>query len=90
MPKECCILKLNTGEELIARAEFKEDEIVLDHPMLIQVIMQQNTPGFGMLPWVMSSQDTEFTIDSNIVIAKGKPKSDLESKYLSAATGLTL
>jgi hypothetical protein len=91
MSKECCVLKLDSGEEIISRVvELPSDKIALDHPMVIQVIMQQGTPGFGMMPWLMASEDTEFIIDSNRVVTTGKPKKDIESQYLSAATGLAL
>ena len=55
-------------------------------------MMQQgmNKPGFAMLPWMMASADTKFTISSDQVLTKGKARDEMEKQYLSAITGLSL
>ena len=72
MTQEVYVLKLKSGEELIARidTEYMKTTIVLDQPMGIQVMMQQglNKPGFAMLPWMMASADTKFSISSDQVL----------------------
>ena len=87
------VIKLKSGEELIAR--FGNDSlnhtIVLDQPMVIQVVMQSGgQTRIAMRPWIMSSDDTIFTIDSDEVLTKGKPGDKMEKQYLSAVTGLLL
>jgi len=87
------VIKLKSGEEIIAR--FGDDTlngtIVLEQPMAIQVMMQQGgKPGFAMIPWMMACDDKKFTIDSNEVLTKGKPRDEMEKQYLSAITGLSL
>ena len=87
------VIKLKSGEEIIAR--FGDDTlngtIVLEQPMGIQVMMQpQGKPGFAMMPWMMASGDTKFTIDSNEVLTKGEARAEMEKQYLSAITGLSL
>ena len=93
MSQQVYVLKLKSGEELIARidTENMEPTIVLDQPMGIQVMMQpQGKPGFAMIPWMMASDDKKFTIDSNEVLTKGKARNEMEKQYLSAVTGLSL
>ena len=87
------VIKLKTGEELIAR--FGHDSlnhsIVLNRPMSIQAVMQPGgQPGIAMSPWIMSSGDENFTIDSDEVLTKCEPRNEIEKQYLSVVTGLTL
>ena len=93
MSQQVYVLKLKSGEELIARidTENMEPTIVLDQPLGIQVMMQpQGKPGFAMIPWMMASEDKKFTIDSNEVLTKRKARNEMEKQYLSAVTGLSL
>ena len=93
MSQQVYVLKLKSGEELIARidTENMEPTIVLDQPLGIQVMMQpQGKPGFAMIPWMMASDDKKFTNDSNEVLTKGKARNEMEKQYLSAVTGLSL
>ena len=93
MSQQVYVLKLKSGEELIARIDSENEEptIVLDQPLGIQVMMQpQGKPGFAMIPWMMASDDKKFTIDSNEVLTKGKARNEMEKQYLSAVTGLSL
>ena len=93
MSQQVYVLKLKSGEELIARIDPENEEptMVLDQPMGIQVMMQpQGKPGFAMIPWMMASADTKFTISSDQVLTKGKARDEMEKQYLSAITGLSL
>ena len=93
MTQKVYVLKLKSGEELIARIDPNDiaPTIVLDQPMGIQVMMQQGgKPGFAMIPWMMACDDKKFTIDSNEVLTKGKARDEMEKQYLSAITGLSL
>ena len=93
MSQKVYVLKLKSGEELIARIDSENEEptIVLDQPMGIQVMMQpQGKPGFAMIPWMMASDDKKFTISSDQVLTKGKARDEMEKQYISAITGLSL
>ena len=94
MSQKVYVLKLKSGEELIARIDTEniESTIVLEQPMGIQVMMQQpqGKPGFAMIPWMMASADKKFTISSDQVLTKGKARDEMEKQYLSAITGLSL
>ena len=91
--QEVKVIKLKSGDELIAR--FGHDslnhKIVLDQPMVIQVVMQPGGKSrIAMIPWIVASDDAIFTIDSDEVLTKGKVKGGVEKQYLSAITGLSL
>ena len=93
MTQKVYVLKLKSGEELIARIDPNDiaPTIVLDQPMGIQVMMQpQGKPGFAMIPWMMASADKKFTISSDQVLTKGEARDEMEKQYLSAITGLSL
>ena len=88
------IIKLkSSGDELIAR--FGHDslnhKIVLNNPMIIQVVVQ---PGghtaIAMRPWILSSSDENFTIDSDEVLTKCEPSNEMEEQFISAVTDPTL
>ena len=86
------ILKLITGEEVMARIEQKENMLVLDKPMTLQQLPNPQTGqiGIALIPWFMSGKNENITISIDHVIAQDDPKSQPEKNYLSAVTGLTL
>ena len=86
------ILKLITGEEVMARIEQKETMLVLDKPMTLQQLPNPQTGqiGIALVPWFMSGKNENITISIDHVIAQDDPKSQPEKNYLSAVTGLTL
>ena len=102
MSQQVYVLKLKTGEELIARidTENMEPTMVLDQPMGIQIMMhpQDQTEHMSsnvqhhleLFPWMMASADKKFTISSDQVLTKGKARDEMEKQYLSAITGLSL
>ena len=86
------ILKLITGEEVMARIEQKETMLVLDKPMTLQQRPNPQTGqiGIALVPWFMSGKNENITISIDHVIAQDDPKSQPEKNYLAAVTGLTL
>ena len=86
------ILKLITGEEVMARIEQKETMLVLDKPMTLQQLPNPQTGqiGIALIPWFMSGKNENITISIDHVIAQDDPKSQPEKYYLAAVTGLTL
>ena len=86
------VLKLKTGEELISRIgdDSLNNQHVMDQPMVITVVMQNNQPALTMTPWIMSSSDTIFKINSDEILTKAKARGDMEKQYLSLITGLSL
>ncbi len=92
MANDVKILKLITGEEVMARIEQKETMLVLDKPMTLQQIPNPQTGqiGIALVPWFMSGKNENITISISHVIAQDVPKSAPEKNYLAAVTGLTL
>ena len=92
MKNDVKILKLSTGEEVIARVTDQRDLLELDNPMTLQAIPtnQQGQMGFALVPWLMSGKSTKITISIDHVIAQDDPKDQAEKNYLANVTGLTL
>ena len=86
------ILKLITGEEVMARVTEHRDLLELDNPMTLQAIPSQQTGqmGFALIPWLMSGKSTKLSISIDHVIAQDDPKDQAEKNYLANVTGLTL
>ena len=55
MASEVKILKLITGEEVMARVTEHRDLLELDNPMTLQAIptIHQGLLGFALVPWMM-------------------------------------
>ena len=96
MAQDVKILKLITGEEVMARVSNDLTDggglIILDNPMTLQAVPtnQQGQMGFALVPWLMSGKSTKITISIDHVIAQDDPKDQAEKNYLANVTGLTL
>ena len=92
MANDVKILKLITGEEVMARVIENNNLLELDNPMTLQAIPtnQQGQMGFALVPWMMSGKSTKITISISHVIAQDDPKDQAEKNYLANVTGLTL
>ena len=96
MAQDVKILKLITGEEVMARVSNDLTDggglIILDNPMTLQAVPtnQQGQMGFALVPWLMSGKSTKITISIDHVIAQDDPKDQAEKNYLANITGLTL
>jgi len=92
MASDVKILKMITGEEVMARISDSGGLITLDHPMMLQAIPQQTTGqmGVALIPWLMSGKSTKLTISEDHIIALDDPQDQAEKNYLAQVTGLTL
>ena len=96
MASEVKILKMITGEEVMARVSDDLTDggglITLDNPMTFQAIPtnQQGQMGFALVPWLMSGKSEKITISIDHVIAQDDPKDQAEKNYLANVTGVTL
>ena len=89
------ILKLITGEEILARVSNDlsngDGLITLNKPMVLQAVPgQSGQVGFALVPWFMSGKNESITISMDHVISQDDPKDKSEKNYLAAVTGLTL
>ena len=96
MAQDVKILKLITGEEVMARVSNDLTDggglIILDNPMTLQAVPtnQQGQMGFALVPWLMTGKSEKITIATDHVIAQDDPKDQAEKNYLEKITGLTL
>ena len=96
MTSDVKILKLITGEEVMARVSDDLTDggglITLDKPMTLQPVQtnQQGQMGFALVPWLMSGKSDKITISIEHVNEQDDPKDQAEKNYLAQVTGLSL
>ena len=95
MANEVKVLKLITGEEVLARVSNDLSNggglITLNKPMILQSVPSQaGQMGFALVPLFMSGKNENITISIDHVIAQDDPKDQSEKNYLASVTGLTL
>ena len=94
MANDVKVLKLKTGEEVIARvSEESSNLLILEKPMTLQM-MPPNTStgqvGFALVPWIKAAKNDKTTISIEHVLVTDEASSQTEKNYLQVITGLTL
>jgi hypothetical protein len=81
------LIRLITGEEIIATIISSEFGVVkFENPIRIVVIPGKSTPNnptIGFAPWAEFTDDKEFTIDKNHVLAIMEPIKQFVDQYKS-------
>ena len=95
MANDVKILKLITGEEVIARVteEKNVDLITLEKPMTLQMIPPTTSTGqvgFALVPWMKAAKNEKVTISTEHIIAEDEASEQTEKNYLQLVTGLSL
>ena len=95
MANDVKILKLITGEEVIARVteEKNVDLITLEKPMTLQMLPPNTSTGqvgFALVPWMKAAKNEKITISTEHIIAEDEASEQTEKKYLQVVTGLSL
>jgi hypothetical protein len=93
MANDVKVLKLITGEEVIARISTESSNLlILEKPMTLQIMPanQQGQVGFAIVPWLMAGNSEKITISTEHILAEDVVKSEIEKNYLANVTGLTL
>jgi hypothetical protein len=87
-PGNVYTLKLNSGEELVARVVEQQNNVVeIDMPLSVAPGPQ----GMGLVPGLFTAdQDSKVTININSISMSAPTNSTIEAKYLEATTGLTV
>tara|TARA_Y100000289_G_C3851697_1_gene113853 strand:+ start:379 stop:654 length:276 start_codon:yes stop_codon:yes gene_type:complete len=86
------VLKLTTGEEIIARVEQQRDYMMLEKPMTMAPVPGQ-TPGqmgFAMVPWMMAAKGDFIQLSLSHIVVETEAKGEIEKNYLASITGLSL
>ena len=95
MANDVKILKLITGEEVIARVteEKNVDLITLEKPMTLQMLPPNTSTGqvgFALVPWMKAAKNEKVTISTEHIIAEDEASEQTEKNYLQVVTGLSL
>ena len=94
MANDVKVLKLITGEEVIARvSEERNDLLTLEKPMTLQMIPPTTSTGqvgFAMVPWMKAAKNNKATISIDHVLVTDEASDQTEKNYLQVITGLTL
>ena len=95
MANDVKVLKLITGEEVIARVteEKNVDLITLEKPMTLQMIPPTTSTGqvgFALVPWMKAAKNEKVTISTEHIIAEDEASDQTEKNYLQVVTGLSL
>ena len=94
MANDVKVLKLITGEEVIARiTEEKNNLISLEKPMILQMIPPTTSTGqvgFALIPWIKAGKNEKVTISIEHIIVEEEASEQTEKNYLQVVTGLSL
>ena len=94
MANDVKVLKLITGEEVIARTnEGANNLISLEKPMILQMLPPNTTTGqvgFAMIPWMKAAKNEKVLISTEHIIAEDEASEQTEKNYLQVVTGLSL
>ena len=94
MKNEVKVLKLITGEEVIARvSEESGNLLTLEKPMTLQMIPPNTSTGqmgFAMVPWMKAAKNNKVTISIEHILVTDEASDQTEKNYLQVVTGLSL
>ena len=94
MANDVKVLKLITGEEVIARVtEEKNNLITLEKPMILQMLAPDRTTGqipFALVPWMKAAKNEKVIISTEHIIAEDEGSEQTNKNYLQLVTGLSL
>ena len=94
MANDVKVLKLITGEEVIARvSEEHNDLLTLEKPMTLQMMPPTTSTGqvgFAMVPWMKAAKNNKATISIDHVLVTDEASDQTEKNYLQVVTGLSL
>ena len=93
MANDVKVLKLITGEEVIARVIEEENNLItLEKPMTLQMLPPTSTGqvGFALVPWMKAAKNEKVTISTEHILVEVEASEQSEKNYLQVVTGLSL
>ena len=93
MAIEVKVLKMISGEEILARTKSENTLVILNKPLLLTQMPDPSQPGrmaFGLVPWIISAVEEDTVVSVDHIIAQLPAKSEIEKMYLSQTSGLSL
>lgn len=80
-------VKLNSGEELVARFETEDDDSLNISKVRTVAHGQQ---GLGIIPWMMTSQTATISINKSTVVAYTPTDDEIAKSYQENTTDIKL
>lgn len=80
-------VKLNSGEELVARFETEDDDYLNISKVRTVAHGQQ---GLGIIPWMMTSQTATISINKSTVVAYTPTDEEIAKSYQENTTDIKL
>ena len=94
MANDVKVLKLITGEEVIARVSKEHSDLLtLEKPMTLQMIPPNTSTGqmgFALVPWIKAAKNDKITISIEHVLVTDEASDQTEKIYIQLITGLSL
>ena len=94
MANDVKVLKLITGEEVIARVTEEENNLIsLVKPMILKMLAPDRTTGqvgFALMPWMQAAKNERVTISIEHILTEDEASEQTEKNYLQLVTGLSL
>lgn len=94
MSEKVVVVKLSTGEEVIARLgeEKSEDTIILVKPRGVAMVPgpQPGQMGMTLVPLLASNPDADVAVYKSHIVATAVPTSELQKGYIENTTGLAI
>lgn len=87
------IIKLITGEELLAEILEQGKPMIIKNPVRVVVMpnkLDPKTPNVGFAPWAEFSEDKTFELDKSHVLAIINPIKEFINQYNSMFGGLVV
>lgn len=84
------VLKLSSGEEVIARENESLTGSTYSKPMMLQMMQTQSGMGVTMVPYIMSAPDATIEINPNVIVCKVDASKQVEDAYLQQTSGIDL
>ena len=93
MAIEVKVLKMISGEEILARTKSENNLMILNKPMLLTQMPDpagSGRMGLGFVPWILSAVEEDVVVSVDHIIAQLPAKPEVEKMYLSQTSGLSL
>lgn len=97
MPDNIHIIKLSTGEEILAEIVSSvsggEGQIIVKNPVRIVVLpnkVDPKTPNIGFAPWMEFSAEKNISISNIHVVAKVEPIKEFVDQYKSMFSNIVM
>jgi hypothetical protein len=84
------VMKLSTGEEVIARVEESLEGNRYVKPRIFHMMQTERGASAALIPYIMSAPDETVTIKDSAIISVVTASKQLEDAYLQQTSGIDL